>query len=38
MPSGNVLDEPGSTYTAASFKLDVSTKHAYDAYDVYDEP
>jgi hypothetical protein len=30
--SGNVLDEPGSTYTAASFKLDVSTKGAYDVY------
>jgi hypothetical protein len=33
--SGNVLDEPGSTYTAASFKLDVPTK---DGYNVYGEP
>ena len=32
MPSGNVLDEPGSTYTAASFKVDVSTKDGYDVY------
>jgi hypothetical protein len=32
LPSGNVLDGPGSSYTTASFKLDVSTKDSYDAY------
>jgi hypothetical protein len=32
LPSGNVLDEPGSTYTSASFKVDVSTKDGYDVY------